>query len=91
MKITNQTPAFPEIQTPEHYSIGGPTFRQQAALQIMASLYATRFGNNASDYYAREAVRAADALIEELNADYAGDAVETTGLSLFGLNETEQP
>lgn len=59
-------PAFPTLNsTGESWETGGLTKREYAAIQIMAG-FAANVGNPTLERAAQEAVRAADALLAEL-------------------------
>lgn len=60
-------PAYPNFRQYSNAEIDGMTNREVIAMHLMAGLLASL--SNISDvrYYARDAAKAADALIEELN------------------------
>jgi len=63
METKANEPAFPNIQTP---SLKGLTKREYLAAMVLGGMLAGKF-TTTSEYYAIDAVRIADVLIEELN------------------------
>ena len=60
-------PAFPTVDAnrPQYYGTTGMTIRQYAAIKAMQGLLAA-VGGNAAQHVAEQAVKAADALLAEL-------------------------